>query len=131
MKVSKPATLKTFQEMVSLEKKRFKDDKYDLDLACMFLSLPATHQPDITDRIIAMGFPSSGMEKVYRNKMTDVQKFFNEYHPNSYKVYNLCSERNYEEGKFHKQAAYPFDDHNCPTLEQLAACCKVHARSIG
>lgn len=78
--------MKNFQEMVSLEKKRFKDDKYDLDLACNYTSYLYLKCQDITDRIIAMGFPSMGMEKVYRNPMSQVQKFFNEYHPNAHKV---------------------------------------------
>lgn len=38
------------RNMVSKEKRRFKDEKYDLDLTY------------INDKIIAMGFPSSGSE---------------------------------------------------------------------
>eukprot|EP01126_Amoeba_proteus_P051723 TRINITY_DN6197_c0_g4_i9.p1 TRINITY_DN6197_c0_g4~~TRINITY_DN6197_c0_g4_i9.p1 ORF type:complete len:207 (-),score=44.58 TRINITY_DN6197_c0_g4_i9:194-814(-) len=71
-----------------------------------------------------MGFPSMGVEKVYRNPITQVQKFLNEYHPYSHKVYNLCSERSYPANKFYAQESYPFDDHNCPTIDLLAACCK-------
>jgi len=99
--------LKTFKEMVSLKKKRFKNEKYDLDLAY------------ITDRIIAMGFPSSGVEKMYRNNIDDIRDFLTEYHPDAYKVYNLCSERSYPHKFFYKIALYPFDDHNVPTLEMI------------
>lgn len=38
------------RNLVSKEKRRFKDDKYDLDLTY------------INEKIIAMGFPSSGTE---------------------------------------------------------------------
>ena len=34
----------------------------------------------ITDRIIALGFPSEGKEAMYRNKMRDVQRFFKKRH---------------------------------------------------
>lgn len=32
---------------------------------------------DITDRIVAMGFPSESLEGLYRNNMKDVQKYVN------------------------------------------------------
>ena len=34
----------------------------------------------VTDRIIAMGFPSEGKETLYRNPMSEVVKFMNKYH---------------------------------------------------
>jgi len=40
------------RNLVSKEKRRFKDEKYDLDLTY------------INDKIIAMGFPSSGSEVI-------------------------------------------------------------------
>ena len=49
-----------------------------------------------------MGFPSDGMEKIYRNGMKHTQDFLNEYHQSSYKVYNLCSERSYPANKFYR-----------------------------
>ena len=40
-----------------------------------------------------MGFPSAGAEAMYRNPLQQVQRFFHERHPNAFRLYNLCSER--------------------------------------
>ncbi len=67
-------------------------------------------QTYVTDRIIAMGYPSEGTEGVYRNKLTSVQRFFARRHPNSFRLYNLCSERFYDVTKFDGCVArFPFD----------------------
>lgn len=60
--------------LVSKKKKRFTEDGFDLDLTY------------ITPRIIAMGFPSSGMEGIYRNPLPEVQRFFSKRHANHHKV---------------------------------------------
>jgi phosphatidylinositol-3,4,5-trisphosphate 3-phosphatase/dual-specificity protein phosphatase PTEN len=36
-----------------------------------------------------MGFPSEGKEGIYRNHMKDVKKYFDGFHKDHYKVYNL------------------------------------------
>ena len=46
---------------------------------------------DVTPNVVAMGFPSEGMEGMFRNPMIEVQKFFETRHPQSYR-YNLCSD---------------------------------------
>ena len=48
----------------------------------------------ITDRIIAMAFPASGIEKTYRNSIKDVSRFLREKHT-EYLVVN-ASNRKYE-----------------------------------
>jgi len=45
----------------------------------------------ITDNVIAMSFPSSGLQRFYRNPKEEVRRFFETKHPGKYKVYNLCS----------------------------------------
>jgi phosphatidylinositol-3,4,5-trisphosphate 3-phosphatase and dual-specificity protein phosphatase PTEN len=80
----------------------------------------------ITEQIIAMGFPSEGFEARYRNSITDVVEFFNYRHKQSYKIYNLCSERKYEQGYFEKgtiNEKYGFDDHNPPPFDLIFDFC--------
>jgi len=42
---------------------------YDLDLTY------------ISERLIAMGYPSDGAEALYRNKYEDVRRFLDDFHP--------------------------------------------------
>lgn len=96
--------LAKMRSLVSQEKVRFQQDGFDLDLTY------------ITPNIIAMGFPSHGKEAYYRNPVDEVERFFNTRHPGHYRIYNLCSEREYDQptrfqGRFKR---FPFDDHNAP-----------------
>lgn len=109
------------RHLVSQNKRRYQEGGFDLDMAY------------ITENIIAMGFPagdkSSGLlgyvEGFYRNHMEEVLKFFETHHKGKYKVYNLCSERLYDASLFGgKVACFPFDDHNCPPLQLVAAFCQ-------
>ena len=98
--------------LVSKKKYRFQTDSFDLDLTY------------ITPNIIAMGFPSEGLEAGYRNPMSEVVRFMDTRHPGMYKVYNLCSEKSYDPQKFHGHFAhYPFDDHNCPPFGLILDFC--------
>lgn len=63
---------------VSQNKRRYIDSHFDLDLTY------------VTDRVIAMSFPSSGSEALYRNSIRDVGEFLDKKHFGHYRVYNLC-----------------------------------------
>ena len=62
-----------------------------------------------------MGYPSTGMEGLYRNKRSHVIAFLQLQHGDDFRVYNLCSERHYPLDIFGPGdivAEYPFPDHN-------------------
>ena len=98
------------RNIVSKNKIRYQQDGFDLDLSF------------ITDRVIAMGYPSSSIESTYRNPMSEVQRFLNSKYENHYKVYNLCQEKSYDESSFANVGHYPFRDHNACPLELLKSC---------
>ena len=67
-----------------------------------------------------MSFPSKGLMAWYRNHIQDVANFLDETHGGHYKVYNLCSERTYDNKKFHNNVVHwPIGDHNVPTVKQM------------
>eukprot|EP00760_Papus_ankaliazontas_P011784 PhM_4_TR15034/c0_g2_i1/m.61499/K01110/PTEN; phosphatidylinositol-3,4,5-trisphosphate 3-phosphatase and dual-specificity protein phosphatase PTEN len=100
------------RSLVSKKKLRFQADGYDLDLTY------------ITPQIIAMGFPSEGTERLYRNPIDDVERFLDQYHGDHCMVYNLCSERTYPGSRFHGRCRrYPFNDHCPPPFPDILRFC--------
>lgn len=86
----------------------------------------------MTKRIIAMGFPASDLEGAYRNNIDDVQAFFDRFHNESYRFYNLCSERTYPSDRFHGHfVRFPFDDHNPPPLGMFYFFCRDVEEYLG
>ena len=83
------------RQLVSKKKTRFTDEDYDLDLTYI----------DDANRIIAMGYPSEGTERLYRNSYDEVLRFLESRHKGRYKVYNLCSERAYPAANFKNRVA--------------------------
>jgi len=106
--------VKGARQKISENKRRFQADGYDLDLTY------------VTTKVIAMSFPSKGSKAVYRNKIENVARFFDDKHSvegaPSFMIYNLCSEMEYIEQHdlFHNQVQrFMIDDHNVPTLNQM------------
>ncbi|XP_076876077.1 putative tyrosine-protein phosphatase TPTE isoform X2 [Brachyhypopomus gauderio] len=99
---------KVTRRMVSENKRRYQKDGFDLDLTY------------VTDRVIAMSFPSSGKQALYRNPIREVARFLDTKHPDHYRVYNLCSEKGYDPKFFHYRVErVMIDDHNVPSLEDM------------
>ena len=103
------------KHLVSKKKRRYQDSEFDLDMAY------------ITDRVIAMGFPSVGIETVYRNDVNDVIAFFEKKHKGNVKIYNLCLEKDriYEKKLFlrSKVALFPSLDHNPCSVKLILEFC--------
>ncbi|XP_006879670.1 PREDICTED: phosphatidylinositol 3,4,5-trisphosphate 3-phosphatase TPTE2-like [Elephantulus edwardii] len=101
------------RRMVSGNKRRYKKDGFDLDLTY------------VTDRIIAMSFPSSGKQSFYRNPIQEVVRFLDTKHRDHYMIYNLCSESAYNPECFHSRVRrIMIDDHNVPTLSEMVTFTK-------
>jgi protein-tyrosine phosphatase len=103
------------KRLVSKKKRRFENEMFDLDMTY------------ITKRVIAMGYPATGFEKTYRNSIDDVVKFFNYYHNDNVKIYNLCIEKDriYDKKLFLNSyvGLFPAKDHNpCPIKLILEFC---------
>eukprot|EP01130_Rhizamoeba_saxonica_P009275 TRINITY_DN3768_c0_g1_i2.p1 TRINITY_DN3768_c0_g1~~TRINITY_DN3768_c0_g1_i2.p1 ORF type:complete len:461 (+),score=122.39 TRINITY_DN3768_c0_g1_i2:37-1419(+) len=107
------------RHLVSKKKNRFIDKEHNFDLDLSY----------VTDRIIAMGFPASGKEAMFRNPLPEVQRFYRTFHEDNYRLYNLCAEKHYDEDKFNNNVGqYPFYDHNAPPMGTIAECCNdIHA----
>ncbi|KAA0167271.1 hypothetical protein FNF27_07354 [Cafeteria roenbergensis] len=100
---------------VSLKKRRFVRAGFDMDLSY------------ITDRIIAMGFPSRGCESCYRNSAASTHDFMEQRHPGRFRIWNLCSEagRSYSKDLFMGSVVeIGFLDHNAPRMEQVEEFCR-------
>jgi len=103
------------KRLVSKKKRRFQDSQFDLDMSY------------ITDKVIAMGYPSTGMETLYRNDLQDIIKFFKVKHNDEVKVYNLCLEKDriYNKNAFPnaKVGLFPANDHNPSPIKLILEFC--------
>ena len=111
---TKLAKANIFKRLVSKKKRRLQTEFYDLDMAY------------ITERVIGMGFPATGAERLYRNSLTDLRSFLDNFHE-GYKIYNLCIEKGriYEKDFWDdkKVGLFPFNDHApCPIKLILDFC---------
>lgn len=78
----------------------------------------------ITPRLIAMSFPASGIESLWRNHIDEVQQYLNTRHANSYLILNL-SGRKYDYQKLNDSVLdFAFPDHHNPPIELLFNICK-------
>ncbi|CAI5949677.1 unnamed protein product, partial [Closterium sp. NIES-64] len=105
--------LEYLRHLVSMKRRRYIRDGYDLDLSY------------ITDRVVAMSYPAESLEAMFRNPMWQVQRFLAANHAHHFKVYNLCAEQWYDPSYFGGRVErFPFDDHGVPALELVRALCE-------
>ncbi|KAL5498509.1 TEP1 [Sanghuangporus vaninii] len=100
------------RRIVSGDKARFKDKHLDLELDLVY----------VTDQIIIMGFPATGVEGIFRNRREDAKKFLDYRHGKNYWVFNFCPlrENSYPASFFDGRVSrYPFPDHHAPPLAIL------------
>ena len=105
------------KRLVSKKKRRLQNEFFDLDMSY------------ITERVIGMGFPSTGCETLYRNSLEETKNFLDKYHQ-EYKIYNLCIEKDriYPKNYFNnkKVGLFPFNDHApCPIKLILDFCVDI------
>lgn len=81
------------REKVGGPKNRYREDGFNLDLTY------------ITPRLIAMAFPASGIEKIYRNSIDHIRDFLIKYHDGEYMIMNL-SGREIDETKLSNVLTY-------------------------
>jgi len=66
------------RKIVSGKMVRHQEVNFNLDLAYI-----------LKNKIIAMSYPSSGVQALYRNKIEDVVDYLETHHKGTYKVFNL------------------------------------------
>ncbi|KAG0149562.1 hypothetical protein CROQUDRAFT_300333 [Cronartium quercuum f. sp. fusiforme G11] len=99
----------SIRRIVSGKKSRLADHEIGVDLDLCY----------ITDKIIVMGYPATGIESLYRNRRKDVRRWLEARHGTFYKIYNFCPRREneYDPSYFHNQVKrFPFPDHHAPPL---------------
>lgn len=99
------------RKIVSGKRRRLVKDDYNLDISY------------ITRRVIAMSFPASGVESMYRNPKSEVVDYLDKHHGGHYKIYNM-SGRSYDTSKFNGEVEnYDWEDHHPPEMSVLFKSC--------
>lgn len=115
---NRPVTVRafdSFQKMTSKGRKRFVNREHDFNLDLSYVG----------QRVMVMSFPTEGTEALYRNSYAEVLRFLDVYHKDSFRIYNLCSERTYDPSIFRGNVvSFPFAHNECPTLSLLYNCCR-------
>ena len=76
----------------------------------------------VTDNIIIMGYPASGLEGLYRNRREDAKRFLDHRQSKKYWVFNFCplKENSYDNVFFDGRVSrYPFPDHQSVKLASI------------
>jgi len=79
----------------------------------------------ITPNIIAMSYPSSGLEAMYRNPIEKVSAFLNEKHKDMYHIINTSERNTYDAQKYfgNRVTNYNWPDHHGPPFNYIFKIC--------
>lgn len=99
------------REVVGGPKNRYTENGYNLDLTY------------ITDRIIAMAFPASGLESLYRNNVETIAELLQKAHQNKYITINI-SGREVNEEVLKNVLNFEWEDHKTPAFDTLFVICQ-------
>jgi len=95
------------------KRRRYQWNGFDLDLSY------------ITSRVIAMGFPGTGRQGLFRNPHSEVARFLKWAHDGHFRIYNLCCEEKYRGNGFPESTVhFPCVDHCPPPLPFLLDFCE-------
>ncbi|XP_051937840.1 tensin-1 [Hippocampus zosterae] len=89
------------------------EESYELDLLY------------ITERIIAVSYPSGAEEPGYAANLREVASMLRSKHGHNYLLFNL-SEKRYDIGQLHSKVLdFGWPDHHAPALEKICSICKA------
>ena len=79
----------------------------------------------ITPNIIAMSYPSSGIEAMYRNRIEEVSAYLNERHGDKYWIINTSERNTYDAQRYFggRVTAYNWPDHHGPPFNYIYKIC--------
>ena len=99
-----------FRKKVSGNRRRFQDGEFSLDLTYI-----------IPNRIIAMSYPASGFESLYRNPIDQVASFLDERHGDKYYIINTSERATYDGDRYFggRVTNYHWPDHHGPPFTFL------------
>jgi len=102
--------VEAIRKLVSGKRRRYHDDNFSLDLTYI-----------IPDRMIAMSYPSSGFESMYRNSITKVASFLNGKHGDKYWLINTSERATYDADRYFggRVTSYHWPDHHGPPFAFL------------
>ena len=102
--------VESLRKLVSGTRRRFIDDDFSLDLTYI-----------IDNRIIAMSYPSSGFESLYRNSIDKVAAFLDNKHGNKYYILNTSERATYDAERYFggRVTNYHWPDHHGPPFAFL------------
>jgi len=102
-----------FRRLAADRRHRYDFHGFDLDLAY------------VTSRVIAMGFPSQGAGRCFRNPQSEVDRFLRWAHGDDFRIYNLCAESSHRNNGFPDETvSYPCPDHCPPDMAAMLSLCR-------